>query len=369
MLVAVSGLAAAQDGPITPSASGSTSELDPITGLPLGALISMRSTKSGVAPLSTDWIKYQGNPVLDRGVPGSWDSGDVSTGCVLLKDERYMMWYTGGTSSLSSLRIGLATSEDGVNWVKSASNPVLTVSPDSWDRGYVICPHVIFHDGMYKMWYRGIKDAGKNNTGASIGYATSADGEHWVKYPGNPVLTLGPSADWDSRVLMTAHVLVEGDTYKMWYSGCGATRCRIGYATSPDGVNWTRYVHNPVLETGPTGSWDSKFAYYPSIYFNGSFYEMWYSGYDKSVMQIGYATSTDGINWIKYAGNPILGPGPAGSWESQHVAAPSVLLHAGAYRMWYSGERNRGDRVGYALSIVGLRPRSYIPLLAQDDTP
>ena len=32
---------------------------------------------------------------------------------------------------------------------------------------------------------------------------------------------------------------------------------RIGHATSPDGINWTKDANNPVLDLGPTGYWDN----------------------------------------------------------------------------------------------------------------
>jgi hypothetical protein len=48
-------------------------------------------------------------------------------------------------------------------------------------------------------------------------------------------------------------VLVDSATYKIWFaSGAGATR-GIGYFESPDGINWTQPVSNPVLQRGETG--------------------------------------------------------------------------------------------------------------------
>jgi hypothetical protein len=46
---------------------------------------------------------------------------------------------------------------------------------------------------------------------------------------------------------MTGSVLFDGTTYKMWYAGGNASWTgQIGYATSPDGITWTKNP-NPVI--------------------------------------------------------------------------------------------------------------------------
>ena len=48
---------------------------------------------------------------------------------------------------------------------------------------------------------------------------------------------------------------------------------------------------------------------------------MWYSGNDENTTRIGYATSSDGINWTKNA-NYILDKGIEGSWDATIVTSP-----------------------------------------------
>jgi sucrose-6-phosphate hydrolase SacC (GH32 family) len=114
-------------------------------------------------------------------------------------------------------------------------------------------PSVILDGSTYKMWYTGTDTTG---TGFSqIGYATSLDGITWTKYNGNPVLDVTAS-DWDSNRVGGEEVIKDGATYKMWYTGSNASNIgRIGYATSPDGITWTKYVSNPVLNGAPS-SWE-----------------------------------------------------------------------------------------------------------------
>lgn len=78
---------------------------------------------------------------------------------------------------------------------------------------------------------------------------------NWEKFVGNPVLDLGVSGQWDDTSVVAATVLLDNGVYKMWYAGNDGTNSRIGYATSSDGINWTKYASNPVLDLGVSGEW------------------------------------------------------------------------------------------------------------------
>jgi len=69
-------------------------------------------------------------------------------------------------------------------------------------------------------------------------------------------------------------------------------------------IHWTKdTLNNPVLTPGPAGEWDEQFAAIPSVLFDGSTYHLWYNNYNfvaNSIDRIGYATSNDGIIWQKY---------------------------------------------------------------------
>ena len=330
----------------------STTLIDSVSGISFAARVITLTNDSVATSASTIWTKYEGNPVLIE-TAGGWDASEISLPSVLFHEGKYRLWYWG---CARKCRIGYATSSNGISWEKYSNAPVLAEGgPGSWDESYVIAPHVIFHDGVYKMWYRGTRErSGGRPLGASIGYATSTDGIHWNKYVNNPVLTPGPDGGWDSKFLWDSCVITEGDNYKMWYSGNSGSNFRIGYATSTDGINWVKYPGNPILDVGAPGSWDSRYVYYPDVIFNGSFYEMWYSGWGGSNIGIGYATSVDGIHWCKHADNPVLTTGPTGSWDSSDVFGPSVVAQVGINKMWYAGSYNWWtSRIGYATSTSG----------------
>ena len=66
----------------------------------------------------------------------------------------YHLWYTGNDGM--TLRIGHATSSDGINWTKDPANPVLDIgSPGAWDWLNVYGPSVVKVGAEYKLWYSG----------------------------------------------------------------------------------------------------------------------------------------------------------------------------------------------------------------------
>jgi beta-fructofuranosidase len=72
---------------------------------------------------------------LAPGMPGSWDDLATWTGSVIDHDGRWYMLYTGISRREQGLvqRIGLAISDDLVDWKKHAGNPVLEADPRWYD--------------------------------------------------------------------------------------------------------------------------------------------------------------------------------------------------------------------------------------------
>jgi predicted GH43/DUF377 family glycosyl hydrolase len=206
------------------------------------------------------------------------------------------------------------------------------------------------------MWYCGFDGSIYRS-----GLATSDDGIDWTKYAGNPVLDIGESGQWDDNMVIISSVVFEGSIYKAWYCGRKSSTgiWRVGYATSADGIKWDKYVGNPVLDVGDSGEWDGTDIEIVSVLHNNDIYEMWYGASDDSVKRSGYATSPDGIDWTKDTlHNPILVP--ESSWESNGTEVSTVLLRDTTYIMWYSGESNSSGKIGYATApkITGIEDKN-----------
>jgi predicted GH43/DUF377 family glycosyl hydrolase len=242
------------------------------------------------------------------------------------------------------------------NFIKYSGNPIVKKGTgSSWDNTHVNRAFVLYNGTGYMMWYGGT-DASK----LQIGFATSSDGISWTKYSGNPVLTIS-SSGWDSRHVTSPFVLYDGKTYKMWYQGQDAsTDWQIGYATSTDGINWNKYSNNPVLKIGSSG-WDSHYVTNPNIYYDGSQYKMWFTGLGdigggNVPYQIGYATSIDGINWDKYLNNPII----TASGFYTGVGHLSVHYEKGKYYGYYGRKfSSTNHEIYHATSVDGINWVNY----------
>jgi predicted GH43/DUF377 family glycosyl hydrolase len=290
-----------------------------------------------------------------------WDYKMVSAPSVLMVENTYYLWYTGKSPEPFG-SIGFASSTDGIAWDMHSGNPVLIPEPfDEWNEVTVIEPSVIMDGTLFRMWYTSYNNLQLLGP-AHIHHATSEDGLVWTKDTlNNPVLSPGPAGSWDDQWI-DSHCIIKLDTvYHLWYSGLGGNQVRIGHATSADGVNWIKDANNPVLSSGAPGSWDYSRVEAPSVIFDGATFHMWYMGGSYFEGQVGYATSGDGVNWTKHEGNPVLTTGTAGNWDDTAVGFCSVLLDTAAsiYKMWYTGgdtnvRESVVGQIGYAISEDGV---------------
>ena len=208
------------------------------------ATLSAACLLAGVPPAGKDgpdaetaagWVKYEKNPVLGG------DLGTCFDVSVLRDGDKYRMWF----SWRPKQSIALVESEDGLTW----GEPAVVLGPNKasgWEDD-VNRPVVLKEGGKYRMWYTG-QAKGKS----WIGYATSEDGKTWERASDKPVLS--PEQPWEKVAVMCPHVLFDEKQklYRMWYSGGEQYEPNaIGYATSEDGLKWTKHEKNPVFRPEP----------------------------------------------------------------------------------------------------------------------
>ena len=316
----------------------------------------------------------------------------------------YKMWSTNGLGGIQ-----FAYSADGINWIEYNSFQSLPGLTN---------PHhiVVLYDGggfgggayTYKIWYWNTATLyGPCNTvtgaGCSIRYAESVDGINWV----NDVPVFGgdgTGGSWQRGSYGPSEVIYNpgaGNSgtdpfnyqYIMYYDGTSGGEEEVGIAYSADGLTWIRHtditgVNVPVFANGGGGTWDATHVAFGSIRqkIDGT-WEMWYSGGDGNVHEgIGYATSADGLNWVRAASNPIVelggfgtfgglgAPGP-GSWNDVRNYTPRVLYSATAfdgngpacyYKMWRTGRTSTpatNYTIGHSCADAVLPP-ALTPTLA-----
>jgi len=165
---------------------------------------------------------------------------------------------------------------------------------------------------------------------------------------GGAVLDIGAAGAFDSVWATCPSVLFDGKRYLMWYSSFYDShmgRGGIGFATSRDGIHWTRENGgNPVLTTGQSGAFDDGQVMGPQVLYDNGRYRMWYTGmktiWHKSGVgfyRIGLAQSKDGIHWTRVNnGGPVMDVGSRGAYDEVQCATPSIVREKNGLRMWYA---------------------------------
>lgn len=305
---------------------------------------------------SQRWQRNNTNPIITGNGSSILQQSDP---CVIYDNGKYRMWFSSVGSNPGYASVGYAESNDGHEW--SISRIVFQPnSPGSWDDQTTEIPSIIKDNEepdprkRYKMWYGGSNKRNPNLT--KIGYVYSADGISWIRLPaedspyGKEGLVMIPSnkSPGDYAVVAEPSVVKKDGIFNMWYSSWDGDALVISYATSSDGIDWTKFFGNPVLrhtkktwEAGglglegtvaqPTVIWDDK----------ESLYKMWYGSFDRTDMQtytaIGYAFSKDGISWTKLPQPVFTHPRNSKGEKIGISTGPCVLLKDDIFYLWYAG--------------------------------
>jgi len=220
-----------------------------------------------------------GQILLDVGPKGRFDACQAKYPCILRVGSEWWMWYNGRADDCFTGSVGLVKSDDGLKWRKANSGrPVFKYGRSgAFDSTKIDHPAVLRFDGRYHMWYT----AGDDDSLYTIGYATSDDGMNWTRQnDGLPVLTSGERGKFDDRmVLHPAAVRDSSGTIHLWYNGVGPQKSfRVGHATSRDGIRWQRQQSgDPILVPSRVNDFDEDYVYNVHVRLDDGRFHMWYS--------------------------------------------------------------------------------------------
>lgn len=151
----------------------------------------------------------------------------------------FHMWYIFGTGWRKydadsapdrTYKIGHATSEDGINWVKDEAVQIISDSlgvDESQALPSVIKIHDIYH--MFFCYRESFDFRESKGRGYRIGHATSEDLITWNRDDENPSLDVTPG-DWDSEMQCYPHVFECENKIYMLYNGNNFGRHGFGLA-------------------------------------------------------------------------------------------------------------------------------------------
>jgi predicted GH43/DUF377 family glycosyl hydrolase len=154
---------------------------------------------------------------------------------------------------------------------------------------------------------------------------------HWRAGNENPLFTGTGRDTWDRRIRERGFILRDHDRWHFWYTGYNLGRSELrllGYATSGDGIHWTRHSDEPLIA--------DRWVEDMQVVKHDGGYTMVAEGRGDIAHLL---TSADGVHWNdlgkidvrKVDGTPIS-PGPYGT--------PTLLLKEGVWYLFYE----RGDR-------------------------
>ncbi len=306
-----------------------------------------------------------GGAVLDV-ADGTWRSAYVGEPTVHYDGELFRMWFKGGTPASGFPydfleRIGMATSEDGVNWTL-ANNDDPVMEPGiggSIDDEGMSHPFVLRIDDTWWMWYAAINGDTKNGVRVEqMALATSEDGVNWTRRA-EPVIAAGQRGDgMDSTQVDGAHVIREEDGgFTMIHQVYGSRTHVLVRSTSEDGITWTA-----VEEAWPMSGFSGTQQLGVSAHRDAS--GAWFTFYQWTPPGQGWTTyaasSGDGITWTPYPTNqqvlPAWEEGEMGSNNpgNNHSVHPSqMVVLEDRVLFWFMAEHptDTHQRIGLAQAL------------------
>lgn len=247
--------------------------------------------------LRTMEISQWANLEVPLGALGSFDEHGIMPCSILQKDNSIWMYYIGwnlGVTVPFRNALGLLISRDqGQHFEKFSDGPILDRSV--YDKCFVASNFVHPEQDFYRMYYLSCNSwdivNGEPRHSYNIKYATSQDAINWERQ-GQVAIDFKSSKEY---ALSTPRVLLEQDTYRMWYSYRGsieAPHYRIGYAESKNARDWVRKDNLVRLTTSKEG-WDSEMICYPYVFQHRGRYYMLYNGNDYGRTGFGLAVLED----------------------------------------------------------------------------
>ena len=235
-------------------------------------------------------------PILELGVPGTFDEHGIMPSSVVEKDGLVYLYYSGWSRGYSvpySNYTGLAVSEDGgASFKKYSQGPIIDRNP--YEIYSATSPGIYFDGVLWHMWYSSgsywLKIHDKYEHTYEIKYAYSKDGLTWVQ---TNETVIKQRSKYEA---LTKPAVIELDgIYHMWfcYRGSedfrgGKDSYRIGYAHSTDLVNWTREDDKSGIKHSESG-WDSEMIAYPGVAKINEEVIMAYNGNNFGAEGFGYA--------------------------------------------------------------------------------
>lgn len=225
-----------------------------------------------------------------------FDAGHVATGDVIGDGAGWLMAYFAGNDEMPGgaapihtakgylLRIGLARSDDGVEWrrVTGSGKGGATIDVAEGD-AYAAFPSLLSVRDRHLLYYTTV-DTGARFWQQRI--AVSDDGENWRS---DGILPwIDEPREWEGGGIVTRDVLpnplADDPPWLMVYTARDGRseangRRSVGVAVSEDAITWRRAFRDPVFVVGPEGAWDHAGVAVPRLVVTDDQIRLYYYGW------------------------------------------------------------------------------------------
>ena len=281
------------------------------------------------------------NPAMyygDESIPGRPFSKDPY---VIFFQQKYWMYYSTPDALKKEWHIGIATSTDLVHWDKIGD--IYGLKGTVEEKG-ICAPGALIKDGQLHLFYQTYGN-GKSD---AICHATSKDGINFIRNATNPIFHPRES-DWSCGRAIDAEVVsyknnyflyfaTRDTSYKIQQQGIALTSLNSNFNKE----SWSEVPNMPMLK--PSLPWEKNCIEAASCIKKGKYLYMFYAGaYNNEPQQIGVAKSKDGIHWERISEEPFLKNGSAGSWNESESGHPHILkTEEGKYFLFFQGNKDKG---------------------------
>lgn len=192
--------------------------------------------------------------------------------------------------------------------------PVFAGRPGRWDARIRERGWIVRDGDLWRLWYTGY-DPDQQPAMMRLGYATSRDGLQWTRWNDQPLI----SDLWVEDMMVVRHQ----DRWLMFAEGRDD---QAQLLSSADGIQWTRMgtldirlTSGKSIPPGPFGT--------PTAFFDNGVWNLFYERRDAGIW---LARSTDLQTWTNVSDNPVIVPGPD-AYDGLMIAMNQVLRLNGQY--------------------------------------
>lgn len=201
-----------------------------------------------------------------------------------------------------------------VQFEASERSPVFMGRPGHWDAKIRERGWIIRDTDVWRLWYTGY-DPDQQPVVMRLGYATSPDGMTWTRHGDQPLI----DDLWVEDMMVVQH-----DGRWLMFAEGEADQAQL--LASTDGIRWQRQgpldirlKNGDPLPPGPCGT--------PTAWLENGVWNLFYERSDKGIW---LARSTDLKFWTNVSDEPVLLPGPD-SYDALMIAMNQIVRHNGHY--------------------------------------